>query len=234
MAFVEANRDATATGLIGAGLGVMQRQWRVLLVMAMINILMQTGQKFVDANQIGGATGAIVANIALVVLGFVTIFALFRLILSYEGLVGSDTPIRFFTFLGTSIVVGLAEGVGLVLLLIPGIMIMLRWLLAPTFVLARGMGVGESLNASRDATAGHRWSILGALVLTGIIIGIPFMVLIPVAGGVMAFATLAWNSPIALVALAMGAVAGVFFNAVHLGIYATLSGDQDRLGDVFG
>ena len=234
MAFVEANRDTTATGLIGAGLGVLQRQWRLLLAMVVISILMQAGQKFVDANQIGGSTGVVIANIAVVVAGFVLNFALFRLVLSFEGLVGSDTPIRFFTFVGTSIVFGLAEGFGLLLLLVPGIMIMLRWLLAPTFVLARGMGVGESLNASRDATDGHRWSILGALVLTGIIIGIPFMVLIPAAGGMLAFSALAWNSPIALATLVAGAVAGVVFNAVHLGIYATLAGDQDRLGDVFG
>ena len=156
------------------------------------------------------------------------------MVLSYEGLVTSDAPTRYLTFLGTGIVMGVGYVIGLVLLVVPGIMILLRWLLAPNFVLAQDMGVSDALKASRDATSGHRWAIFWAFLLAVLVVAIPVGVLVVAAGGFQAYSALPWNSVLGITSIMMGALYGMFFNAINLGIFMVLSGGADRFDEVFG
>lgn len=66
----------------------------------------------------------------------------------------------FWVLLGVGIVAGLAMMLGLVLLVVPGILIFLIWLLAGPVVVAEGAGVGRALQRSRDLTRNHRWWLL--------------------------------------------------------------------------
>lgn len=66
----------------------------------------------------------------------------------------------FWVLLGVGIVSGLAMMLGLVLLVIPGILIFLIWLVAGPVVVAEGAGVGRALQRSRDLTRNHRWWLL--------------------------------------------------------------------------
>jgi hypothetical protein len=234
MASVYANRNVSATGLVGAGFAMLARQWRVWLALGAINVVLQTLQKTESSVHFGGTAVLGLVTLSIVVLQFVIGAAILRVALQFEGLVTTDAPIRFLAFLGVSIVIGLAEGLGFALFIIPGFMIAVRWLIAPTFVLARGLGVGEALDASRDATDGHRWSIFGALVLTGLIAVIPFLAIFAAAGSTQAFVTLPWNSGLGLLSALVGLLFGVFFNAMILGIYATLSANEGKFDEVFG
>lgn len=66
----------------------------------------------------------------------------------------------FWVLLGVGIVAGLAMMLGLILLIVPGILIFLIWLLAGPVVVAEGAGVGKALQRSRDLTRNHRWWLL--------------------------------------------------------------------------
>ncbi len=66
----------------------------------------------------------------------------------------------FWVLLGVGIVSGLAMMLGLVLLVIPGILIFLIWLVAAPVVVAEGAGVGRALQRSRDLTRNNRWWLL--------------------------------------------------------------------------
>lgn len=50
-----------------------------------------------------------------------------------------------------SVVFGLIEGIGIVLCVIPGLLFLAYFGLAPYYFLDRGMGIGEALGASREA-----------------------------------------------------------------------------------
>lgn len=88
----------------------------------------------------------------------------------------------FWPLLGAGIVAGLAMMLGLVLLIVPGILIFLIWLLAGPVVVAEGADVGRALQRSRDLTRNHRWWLLLLTVvyfviswIIGIVIGIAGM-----------------------------------------------------------
>ena len=73
---------------------------------------------------------------------------------------------RWPALLGVAVIVGLCVGVGLMLLIVPGVIAYLMLVLAgPTAVMERGP-VGESLRRSIGLTRGHRGRILGAVAVT--------------------------------------------------------------------
>lgn len=66
----------------------------------------------------------------------------------------------FWVLLGIGIVSGLAMTLGLILLVIPGILIFLIWMVAGPVAIAERTGVGRALERSRTLTRDHRWWLL--------------------------------------------------------------------------
>jgi len=74
-------------------------------------------------------------------------------------------PQPFLKFLGTSILATLAIGIGFVLLIVPGIIAMILFMFSTIIVIDRELGPIDAMKESMRITAGHRWSLLGLLVL---------------------------------------------------------------------
>lgn len=66
----------------------------------------------------------------------------------------------FWVLLGVGIVSGLAMMLGFILLIIPGILIFLVWMVAGPVAIAERTGVGRALERSRTLTRDHRWWLL--------------------------------------------------------------------------
>lgn len=66
----------------------------------------------------------------------------------------------FWVLLAVGIVAGLGMALGLILLIVPGILLFLVWLVAGPVVVAEGAGIGRALQRSRDLTRNHRWWLL--------------------------------------------------------------------------
>ena len=73
----------------------------------------------------------------------------------------SNLGIIFLDYLG----VGFAS----ILLVVPGMMLLCRWIAAVPANVAERPGVLGSLGRSRDLTAGHRWRIFGLLLIFGLL-----------------------------------------------------------------
>ena len=71
----------------------------------------------------------------------------------------------FWVLLGVGIVSSLAMMFGLILLIIPGVLIFLIWMVAGPVVIAERAGVGRALERSRTLTRDHRWWLLLIAVL---------------------------------------------------------------------
>ena len=73
----------------------------------------------------------------------------------------------FVAYLLMSILAFLGMMLGFVLLIIPGLIVLVRWSAANGMLLSRGCGITESLGESWDATKGHGFSVfLAGLVLS--------------------------------------------------------------------
>lgn len=97
-------------------------------------------------------------------------------------------PQPFLNFLGASILTTLAIVIGLVLLVVPGIIAMLLFIFSTFIVIDRGLSPIEAMKESMRITAGHRWTLLGLIVLLLLIgmagalaFGVGLLVAIPVA-----------------------------------------------------
>lgn len=72
---------------------------------------------------------------------------------------------RVFPFIGLSLLIGLATGIGFVLLIIPGIIIGLGLALGPVAFWAEGSAVTDSMRRSWHLAKGRRWPLFGLFVV---------------------------------------------------------------------
>jgi glycerophosphoryl diester phosphodiesterase family protein len=82
---------------------------------------------------------------------------------------------------------------GLILLIIPGLYLLTRWILIIPVIVLEGRSAGDSFGRSRDLVSGHGWNVFGVIVLT-ILILIGFrialdIVLFPLANEFQSFLT---------------------------------------------
>ncbi len=75
---------------------------------------------------------------------------------------------HFWRLLGLSILINLGVALGLVLLIVPGVLLYLRWMAAPAAQIAESAGMSESMARSVELTHGNRWVLFG-LTMIGVV-----------------------------------------------------------------
>ncbi len=75
----------------------------------------------------------------------------------------------FFPMIGITILMFLGAFLGFILLIVPGIMLLLRWSVSIPVRIMEGPGILKSMGRSAELTRGHRWAIFGTLIVFGII-----------------------------------------------------------------
>jgi len=78
-----------------------------------------------------------------------------------------------------SLLLAIGVGIGTLLFIIPGIILALMWWVYVPGIVVEGKGIFESFGRSRELTSGHRWHILGLLIVVvllalavGVVIGL--------------------------------------------------------------
>jgi hypothetical protein len=93
----------------------------------------------------------------------------------------SVTP-RLLPLIGLSLIVGIAIGVGAILLLVPGIIAACALFAAVPLFLDQNTGVADSLQRSVELTKGNWLRIFFMLAIFGIVAGIAFVIIIKIFG----------------------------------------------------
>lgn len=71
----------------------------------------------------------------------------------------------FFPLLIVGILVGLGTGLGFMLLVVPGIILAVRWSITSPIVVVEKSGPTSSMGRSAELSKGHRWAIFGLVLL---------------------------------------------------------------------
>lgn len=108
-----------------------------------------------------------------------------------------------------SLVYGIAVGVGLILLIVPGVIIACMWYVAIPVCVVEKAGVGTSLGRSALLTKGHRLTLFLVFLV---------FVLIGLAVGLLAIAPLAMAGSVMLAAIAAFAV------SITIGLWGSATG----------
>ncbi|WFL77295.1 hypothetical protein P7228_15090 [Altererythrobacter arenosus] len=138
-----------------------------------------------------------------------------------------DTETRIWAYVGMAILSGLAIALGFVLLIVPGLILMVRWSAASGFLIGARRGVTESLGASWEATRGYSWPIFFA----GVVLLIGVVVVGGALGGAVGFA--GNDLAIAIVSSVAEAASSAIFLAFGIGVYLLLQDDAEEIGEVF-
>ena len=159
-----------------------------------------------------GSAGLLLAS----VVALATQYWLMRSVLEGLNLLHATKP-RFWAFFLLGIVAGLAIIAGLVLLIVPAIILFVRWSITVPTVIGTDLGVMDSIGESWRETEGGFWPILGlfaVLYLPGIAVAIVGVLLEPLSGTGL-IATLLFNLGfnVAIVAGWLGSLA--IYAAVH-------------------
>ena len=125
--------------------------------------------------------------------------------------------------LAMTILMGLALLVAFLLLVVPGVMLMLRWIAAIPALVVERAGVLGSLGRSRDLTRGHRWAILGFLLVLGLVVFIVFAV-VAIGGAFAATMLLPTSGPTVaqIITLASNAILSAVNGAAVAALYIEL------------
>jgi hypothetical protein len=77
---------------------------------------------------------------------------------------------RINTLTVAGLLASIAIGVGLVLLIVPGLFLLTIWLLIVPAIVLEGRGLAASFSRSQELVRGYGWSVFGVIVLTVLII----------------------------------------------------------------
>ena len=111
-----------------------------------------------------GITEQLGSGLAQFVASLTAAYFLLDAMVRKTGLRSRTNDDVFFAYIGLSILYTLGVMAGLIALIIPGLVIMARWILAQPMMLARGDGVMQALGASWERTKGNEFQILIAML----------------------------------------------------------------------
>ncbi len=243
------------------GLGVLAQNFGPLFLLALLlqglpSAMAAWGQVIGSRHFIGGmfaAVGGLASLVTVPMLNGALIYG------SMRGLEGRQASMdeclkagaqRWLPMLGLMIGSGFLIGLGLILLIVPGVLLALRWSVAAPVLVLEGRGIPEAMGRSADLTRNRRWAVF---LLFLIYFGIEFVlqaVLAAVGLGYQTASTgfgLGFGVPfggfaprpaiVILLTPLISVCASLVLSAIATALYRELRGDEggnpEVLGEVF-
>jgi hypothetical protein len=168
------------------------------------------------------------------IVGLAANYLLLRALLHDAGLKREGEGGGFGAYFVVGILSGLGVLLGLVLLVIPAIVLMVRWVAADAIVVSENPGASNALSESWEATRDHFWPLL-ATMLIGFVPYITAVVLFGIGAEFYDVVELdGWAIQAGLVvANVLAAIYGVFSSALSVAAYWLLRGDHRSVEEVF-
>jgi cyanophycinase len=183
---------------------------------------------------LGQLAVSIIALIFSLVGPAVILYCAFQALLGRDLIVGDAIRrglSRFWSILGLGFLKYFGIAIGLLLFVVPGLMLWVRWSAALQACVVEGLGPVASLRRSAEFTTGHRWKIFGILLplavgfwlLYGLVtlicerLGVPFSIAVFLHG--FGVGTLVW--------LVVAAIYGAYINIVLTVMYHDLRVAKD-------
>tara|TARA_R110000772_G_scaffold56211_13_gene128042 strand:- start:4444 stop:5184 length:741 start_codon:yes stop_codon:yes gene_type:complete len=137
---------------------------------------------------------------------------------------------KFLPLLGLGLLFGLGIGLGFLLLIVPGVILYLMWIVAAPVMMAENRGIIDSLKRSAELTSGSK----GMIFLLMIIFVVVAAILGGIGGGLSAFSVTASVIMATVVNTINGALQGAGIASIYVDLRTAKEGtDSSILADVF-
>lgn len=194
-----------------------------------------------------GSPGFILAILAVAVPGLLAIlvvafrfsFGLVRLVdaacdgrtLKFADLLRNPRP-NLLLYIALSCVLGLMIGLGLLAFIVPGLMVVSAFGLAPFAMILEGKGLGDSLTRSRELTRGNRWRLFAIYLLTNLAT-LPFTLgLNLVAQQLQASGNVQGSILVSLSVVVLSLLVSIFIMVLYVVVFRELRALKDRPAEV--
>lgn len=174
---------------------------------------------------LGGGAGTWAGNIGIFIIGVLSTFQTLKFRFGPDEPLSPNIGMAF----GVSILANLGVLLGFMLLIVPGLLLMVRWALATPVVIRENLGTTAALRRSAELTKGNRWRILGLALLIwvpGMLVIIAASALLGVFAGEAAENSLGFNLALNAMVAGLTIVSAVAFAEAYL----TISGERDNAG----
>ncbi len=227
--------------ILGTTMGVVRESGREVLLFVVVvggmsaigislGLTESSSEIFRSGFGVGGETAAdagwmgLLFDLAVGVVSFVALYLLTVRMLAARGRLRGDEN-RFWHYFGMVVVSGLAWIIGIILLIVPGIILLVRWSAASGYLLGAKEGIIDSLRASWHATSGSSWAIFFAAIV--LFIGI-------ILGGIV-IGVLTVTSPLvnSVFSSLIEAASNAFTVAFGVAIYCLVHDEAEEIGEVF-
>lgn len=168
------------------------------------------------------------ANLAMSVLNLGLGYALTVQLLRDGGLVKGAMGAGFGSYFGLAILSSLGIALGVVLLVIPGLVLFVRWSPAYGFLLGEGAGVTDAMSTAWEKTGPHFWPIALAMLVPVVInlaAGAVYAIGSDEAGLV--------NLPLSIIANGAISCAGAAITAIGIAAYSLLHDRSAQMAEIF-
>lgn len=125
---------------------------------------------------------------------------------------------RFWPALGSMVLAMLGTGLGLLLFIVPGLILLVRWWVWAPAVLIEGCSAGRALARSAGMTKGVRWTVFWLWLITFLVSG---------ALNQVTAALAEWHPAFGVLSFAIYGIASVFWSCLMVAVYVAL---RDREG----
>lgn len=137
---------------------------------------------------------------------------------------------KFLPLIGLGILMSLGIMGGLILLVVPGIILLLMWMVSTPVLMTENLGVIESMKRSSQLTSGSKWLLFLMMII--------YVVIAAVIGGIGGALSLFSATGAAIVALLVNTITGAIQGAGIASIYVDLrtakeGTDTGTLAEVF-
>ena len=166
------------------GLGVLAHNFGPLFLLALLlqgvpSAVAAWGQVIGRGNPLGGMFAALGGLAQVVTVPMLTCALIYGCARGLDGRPASMEEClragtsKWLPMLGLMIVSGFLTAIGLILLIVPGVLLLLRWWVAGPVLVLEGRGIAEAMGRSAALTRDRRWSIfLRFLIYFGIEFGL--------------------------------------------------------------
>lgn len=209
MANEENNKDiGSVFDLIPKSYELVKRNWLPFLVVNIFTVLSaiagifdrntKEDQNFLADNPFANLSGAELTGGGLLILGFILIslyLFVMATILEVETVRKHKPGVKhlfdkakqfFLPITGLLILSGMLVALGLVFLIIPGLIILVRIIMAPYFMVDKNLGVFDALKASNEMGKHHFWQVAAVVALMFLIaIAATLLGTIPIVGALL-------------------------------------------------
>ncbi|MBT2134019.1 hypothetical protein KK137_06700 [Croceibacterium sp. LX-88] len=176
----------------------------------------------VDAND---TPASALFELVAAVVSIVATYVLLTRYLAARGQLQSEEG-RFWPYLGMAIVSMIAAFIGLIFLIIPGVILLVRWSAASGYLIGARRGVFESLSASWHATKGNGWAIF----FVSLVLLFGFGVIVVLVSGVF---TLAGETVGGIISSFVEAAVSGVYAGLGIAIYSLVHDEAGELDEVF-